>query len=114
VDIPALIKAIGVKSIRIIDPFDVKAIEQALKEETAREELSVVIARRPCALLNKKSSGEVCVITDKCRKCGVCLKLGCPAIVKAEEGMRIDASLCTACGLCAGVCAFGAIETAGN
>ena len=114
VDIPALIGAIGVKHIRIVDPFDVKAIEQALKEETAREELSVIIARRPCALLNKKASKAVCVITDKCRKCGVCLRLGCPAIVKTESGMHIDASLCTACGLCANVCAFGAIETAGN
>ena len=114
VDIPALIGAIGVKHIRIVDPFDVKAIEQALKEEIAREELSVIIARRPCALLNKKGSKAVCVITDKCRKCGVCLRLGCPAIVKTESGMHIDASLCTACGLCANVCAFSAIETAGN
>lgn len=114
VDIPALVSAIGVKHIRIVDPFDVKAIEQTLKEETAREELSVIIARRPCVLLNKKSTGAVCIITDKCRQCGVCLKLGCPAIVKTESGMRIDASLCTACGLCANVCAFGAIETAGN
>jgi len=114
VDIPGLVKAIGVKHIRIVDPFDVKAIEQVLKEETAREELSVVIARRPCVLLNKKRDDAVCVITDKCRKCGVCLKLGCPAIVKTEQGMHIDASLCTACGLCADVCAFGAIETAGN
>jgi indolepyruvate ferredoxin oxidoreductase, alpha subunit len=114
VDISALIKAIGVKNIRIVDPFDVKGIEQVLKEETVREELSVVIARRPCVLLNKKSSDSVCVITDKCKKCGVCMKLGCPAIVKTESGMHIDASLCTACGLCAGVCAFGAIETAGK
>lgn len=114
IDIPALVKAIGVKNIRIVDPFDVKALEQALREETAREELSVIIAKRPCVLLNKKSSDSVCVITDKCKKCGVCMKLGCPAIVKAESGMRIDASLCTACGLCTGVCAFGAIETAGN
>jgi indolepyruvate ferredoxin oxidoreductase, alpha subunit len=110
VDIPALIRAIGVKNLRVVDPFDVKALEQALKEETARGELSVIIAKRPCVMLNKKSSEAVCVVTDKCRRCGVCLRLGCPAIVKAEDGMRIDASLCTACGLCAGVCAFGAIE----
>jgi indolepyruvate ferredoxin oxidoreductase alpha subunit len=112
VDIPALVRAVGVKNLRIVDPFDLKAIEQALKEETAREELSVIIARRPCALLHKKRGSEVCVITDKCRKCGMCMKLGCPAIVKTESGMSIDASLCTACGLCAGVCAFGAIVPA--
>ncbi len=115
VDIPALLASIGIKNIRIVDPFDGKAIEQALKEETAREELSVIIARRPCALLNKKAAESVCVITDKCRRCGVCLKLGCPAIIKAENGMRIDASLCTACGLCEKICAFGAItQQAGN
>ena len=114
IDIPALVKAIGVNNVRIVDPFDVKALEQVLKEETAREELSVIIAKRPCVLLDKKSSKAVCIITEKCRKCGMCMKLGCPAIVKLGSGMRIDASLCTACGLCAGVCAFGAIETAGN
>jgi len=114
VDITAMLAAIGVKNIRVVDPFDVKAIEQALKEETAREELSVVIAKRPCALLGKKTGDSVCVITDKCRQCGVCMKLGCPAIVKTEGGMSIDASLSRAYGLCAGICAFGAIETAGN
>jgi indolepyruvate ferredoxin oxidoreductase alpha subunit len=110
VDIPALVKAVGVKHVRIVDPFDLKALEQALKEEAAREELSVVIAKRPCVLLNKKGGDASCVITDKCRSCGMCLKLGCPAIVKTDNGMQIDTSLCTACGLCAGVCAFGAIE----
>ncbi len=112
VDIPKLLEALGVEHVRIVDPFDLKALEQALKEETAREELSVVIARRPCVLLERKAESVPYIITDKCRKCGVCLRLGCPAIVKTPEGMHIDASLCTACGLCAGVCAFGAIETA--
>lgn len=114
IDIPALVGAIGVKHVRTVDPFDLKELEQALREETARAELSVIIAKRPCALLDKKYVTAPYAITDKCKTCGVCLKLGCPAIVKADEGMRIDASVCTGCGLCPGVCAFDAIEkTAG-
>jgi indolepyruvate ferredoxin oxidoreductase alpha subunit len=114
IDIPGLIKSIGVKNIRIVDPFDLKALEQALKEETAREELSVIITKRPCALLKKSAAGSPAHISEKCKKCGVCMKLGCPAIEKTENGMRINESLCNGCGLCSGVCAFGAIETAGK
>ena len=114
VDIPALVKSIGVKHVRIVDPFDIDALEQILKEETAREELSVIIARRPCALLDRKTVRPPFVITDACRKCGRCMKLGCPAIEKTDEGYRINETLCNGCGLCAGVCPFGAIETAGE
>ncbi len=114
IDIPALVKSIGVKNIRVVDPFDLKALESALKEETAREELSVIITKRACALLDKKTVRAPYVITDKCKDCGVCLKLGCPAIEKTEQGMRINETLCNGCGLCPEVCAFGAIEMAGK
>ncbi len=110
VDLPLLIKSLGVKHIRIADPYDLKGIEAALKEETAREELSVIIVKRPCVLLDKKLKREPYIVNDKCRTCGACLKLGCPAIEKAEKGMMIDSAVCTGCGLCSGVCAFGAIE----
>lgn len=114
IDIPALVKAIGVKNVRVVDPFNLKELEQVLKEETSRKELSVVITKRPCALLDKKSILPPYTITDKCKSCGACLKLGCPAITKTDKGMQIDASVCTGCGLCQSVCAFGAIEkTAG-
>ena len=113
IDIPSLVKSIGVKNVRIVDPFDLKALEHALKEETAREELSVVITKRPCALL-EKSTAKPYRITDKCKECGLCLKLGCPAIEKTVDGMRINESLCNGCGLCENVCPFGAIETAGE
>ena len=113
VDIVKLVEAVGVKHVRVVDPFDLPALEQALKEETQREELSVIITRRPCVLLDKKYVLPAYTITDKCKNCGVCLKLGCPAIRKTEEGMTIDDTLCTGCGLCPGVCKFGAIETAG-
>ncbi len=113
VDIPALVKAVGVNHVRVVDPFNLKELEQILKEETSREELSVIITKRPCALLDKKTIRPTYMITDKCKNCGVCLKLGCPAIKKTDKGMEIDASVCNGCGLCPSVCAFGAIETAG-
>ncbi|MDD5017963.1 MAG: indolepyruvate ferredoxin oxidoreductase subunit alpha [Eubacteriales bacterium] len=114
IDIPALVKSLGVKHVRVVDPFDLKALEKVLREETAREELSVVIAKRPCALLDRKKISPPYTITDKCKSCGVCLKLGCPAIEKTQNGMMIDETLCTGCGLCKDVCAFSAIEKAGE
>lgn len=114
IDIPTIVTAMGIKHLRIVDPFDLKGLEQALKEETAREALSVIITKKPCVLLDKKYILPPLAINDKCKQCGVCLKLGCPAIKKTAEGMTIDQSVCTGCGLCPKVCAFGAIETAGN
>ncbi len=112
IDIAQLAGALGVKHVRTVDPFDLKELEKALKEETARDELSVIIARRPCALLDKKTKLPPFAITDACRQCGVCIKLGCPAIKKTQHGIVIDKAVCIGCGLCKNVCAFGAIETA--
>lgn len=112
IDVPALIKSIGVKHIRFVDPYDLKELEAVIKQETEREELSVIIVKRPCVLLDKKHPPAY-HINDDCKSCGVCLKLGCPAIEKVEKGMRIDETICTACGLCAGVCASGTIEASG-
>lgn len=114
IDIPGLVKSIGVKNVRVVDPFDLKALEQILKEETAREEVSVIITKRPCALLDKKNTMPPYKITDKCKECGMCLKLGCPAIEKTEKGIVINETLCNGCGLCKNVCAFGAIEMVGK
>lgn len=114
IDIPTLVKSIGVKHVRVVDPFDLKELEQVLKEETAREEVSVIITKRPCALLDKKTVLPPYTITDKCKMCGMCMKLGCPAIEKVDGKIRINETLCTGCGLCKNVCAFGAIETVGE
>lgn len=114
VDIPALAKAIGVKNVRTVDPFDLKGLETALKEETAREEVSVIITKRECALLDRKTVKPPYSINDNCTSCGMCMKLGCPAIEKREDGMVINETLCNGCGLCVNVCRFGAIETAGE
>jgi len=112
VDLEALCKAAGVKHVRVVDPFDLPAMTAALKEETAREAVSVIIARRPCALLIKEKVSP-CHI-ENCRNCGVCMGLGCPALQRTPEGVRVDTSLCTGCGLCMSVCPFNAIHKEEN
>ena len=109
IDIKGLCAASGVEHIVEVDPFDLKALEKAIKEETARGELSVIIAKRPCVLITKQTQPPYAV-TDACRNCGACLKLGCPAIEKADGRAIIVPERCTGCGLCASVCPFGAIE----
>lgn len=99
----------GCDSVRVVDSYDLAAVEKAVKEEVASDGVSVIVAKRPCALLDKNYPAP-CTISD-CRKCGMCFKLGCPAIEKQEDGSaRINASLCVGCGLCEKVCKFGAIK----
>lgn len=110
-DVVKLCEAIGVPSVRVVDPFNMKELEQTIMEESEKDVPSVIIARRPCALLVKKKTAPCAINTDKCRKCGMCMKIGCPAILKAENGqVSIDASLCNGCVLCKEMCHFGAIE----
>ena len=108
-DLEQVCRAVGVKSVNTVDPNDIGTFEKVLKEELLKEEVSVIIAKRPCVLLTKKLY-ESFVITDKCKNCKMCLKLGCPAIVNGKNGVTIDVSLCTECGLCQNVCKFGAIQ----
>lgn len=108
-DLEQVCRAVGVKSVNTVDPNDIGTFEKVLKEELLKEEVSVIIAKRPCVLLNKKLYDSF-VITDKCKNCKMCLKLGCPAIVNGKNGVTIDVSLCTECGLCQNVCKFGAIQ----
>ena len=112
VDLIKLCQGIGVDRITVADPFDVKNFEKVVKTELATDEPSVIIAQRPCALLKSVKYTGNCVITEKCRKCKLCMKLGCPAISvdKASGAVRIDTTQCNGCGLCIGVCPFGAIE----
>ena len=99
----------GADSVRVTDAYDLKNTEKVLKEELARDGVSVIIAQKPCALLDK-SEKIPHVVSDKCKNCKACLKLGCPAIVSDKDRVRIDFSLCTGCGVCAQVCKFGAIS----
>jgi indolepyruvate ferredoxin oxidoreductase alpha subunit len=114
VDLIELCRAIGVEHVTVADPFDVKNFERVVKAEVERDELSVIIAQRPCALLKSVKYTGSCKVTEQCRKCKLCMKLGCPAISVDREGgcVRIDATQCNGCGLCVGVCPFGAIEKA--
>ena len=115
VDLVALCKAVGVERVRIEDPFDVKGFENAVKEELNADEPSVIIARRPCALLKGvKYEGKFTVKEEKCRSCKMCMKLGCPAITFKDGKATIDETACIGCGLCANVCPFGAIEKEGE
>lgn len=103
-----LCKACGVKDLQIVDAYDVKAVEAAVKAATASKEVSVIIAQRPCALLDKSKKPTVKV--DNCRSCGICMRLGCPAISKGADGVKIDPNQCTGCGVCMQVCPFGALS----
>ncbi len=111
VDLVKLCQALGIEYVTVADPFDVKNFEEVVKRETAREDVSVIIAQRPCALLKTVKYTGHCEINDKCRKCKMCMKLGCPAISVDKNGtVSIDATQCNGCGLCTGVCPFGAIN----
>ena len=108
-DLAEVCRAVGVQSVHTVDPGDLSLLEKTVKEELAKDEVSVIIAKKPCVLLTKKLYNGFRV-NEKCKKCKACLKLGCPAIVNGKDGISIDVSLCTECGLCQRVCKFGAIE----
>ena len=110
IDLESLCKALGFNRVRVVDPYDLKACEQAIKEELAVEEPSVIISRRPCVLLKSvKAKPSLVVDNDKCKSCKKCMTLGCPAISMKDGKARIDATLCVGCGVCEQLCAFQAI-----
>lgn len=109
VDLEMLCHAVGVDKVTVADPFDVDTFEKVLKEHLDAEEPSVIIAQRPCALLKIAGYNGCCTITDACKNCKMCMKLGCPAISMTENGPKIDETLCNGCGLCKNICKFGAI-----
>ena len=111
IDIPALCRAIGVKNVVEVNARDIQAVEKVVKEEIAKEEVSVIITKTPCVLLDKSKKPSYQTHTDKCKKCGMRMKPGCPAMTKNADGtISIDDTMCTGCGLCASLCKFDAIE----
>ncbi len=115
VSIPAVCRALGVENVREIDAFDLDGLEKALKEAVESDEVHVIITKSPCVLLDKRKKPACLSIPDKCRKCGACLRPGCPAIAKQDDGsICIDDTMCTGCGLCMDLCKFGAIGKAGE
>lgn len=110
VDLESLCRAIGIRRVRVVDPYDLKACDTAIKEELSVNEPSVIISRRPCVLLKYvKAAPPLAVDKDKCRSCKKCMSLGCPAISFKEGKAHIDATLCVGCEVCKGLCPFGAI-----
>jgi indolepyruvate ferredoxin oxidoreductase alpha subunit len=115
VDIELLASSIGIKRVRVVDPFDLVALEKAVKEETSAGEPSLVIARRPCALLkNVPVNKPLRIDRDKCKYCRMCLRIGCPAIADRGTYVEINDALCNGCTLCTGICRFDAIIEAGD
>ena len=111
INIQALCRAIGVKNVCEINAFDLPLLEKTIKEETAKDEVSVIITKTPCVLLDKRKKPLYTAHTDKCKKCGMCMKPGCPAMTKNPDGtIHIDDTMCTGCGLCKDLCKFDAIE----
>lgn len=111
-----LCKAMGIEHVYEVDAFDIEGIEKLVKQETQREEVSVIITKSQCALLKTFiPKGKCAVDAEKCKKCGMCLAAGCPAIKKAEDGTAvIDEVMCNGCGLCMSSCKFGAISLKEN
>ena len=110
VSLEALCKAVGIERVRVVDPYNMKETEAAVLEELEIEEPSVIISRRPCALLKYvKHKPALSVNKDKCRTCKLCLKIGCPAISIKDGKADIDKTLCVGCGICTEMCRFDAI-----
>ena len=111
ISIPGICRAVGIKNVYEINAFDIALLEKTIKEETAKDEISVIITKTPCVLLDKRKKPLYTAHEDKCKKCGMCMKPGCPAMTKNEDGtIHIDDTMCTGCGLCETLCKFDAIE----
>ena len=110
IDLESLCRAVGIHRVRVVDPYDLAACDAAVKEELAAAEPSVIISRRPCALLKYvKHPGPIASDPDKCVGCRSCMRIGCPAISIADGKAVIDNTLCTGCGVCTQLCKFDAL-----
>lgn len=111
INLEALCKAMGFNRVRVVDPYDLKACDEAVKEELAAGEPSVIISRRPCALLKYvKHNKPLKVVEDNCKGCKACMKLGCPAITVKDKKAVIDVTLCVGCGVCKQLCKHDALQ----
>jgi indolepyruvate ferredoxin oxidoreductase alpha subunit len=113
IDIYGLCKSLGVEHVYEVNAFDTAGIEKLVNEAKDRDAVTVIITKSPCVLLKGNVFPNKCVpLSDKCKKCGACLKPGCPALTKNADGtISIDETMCNGCGLCKSLCKFGAIDT---
>ena len=113
IDLESLCHAVGIRRVRVVDPYDMEICQAVIAEELAAKEPSVIISRRPCALLKYvKHPGPICSDTEKCKGCKACMKIGCPAISMVDGKAKIDATLCVGCGVCEQLCKFDALGKA--
>lgn len=115
INIENIVKAIGVKFVKTVDPINIEEFEAVVKEAVNLDEPSVIIAKRPCVLLKESNTNvKYTIDSDKCINCGMCVKSGCPALSKGEHAVSIMLDHCRGCGLCKNICKFSAIEKAGE
>ncbi len=112
IDLEALAHAVGIPSVRVVDPFDVENARKVIAEELEKDMPSLVISRRPCALLKNVKHNKPLVIGDNCIGCKSCLNVGCPAISVKNKKAVIDVNQCVGCGVCKAACRTGAIREA--
>ncbi len=111
IDLETLCKAVGIKRVRVIDPYNLAQCDSVIQEELAANEPSVIISRRPCALLKYvKHKAPLTVDENKCIGCKACMKIGCPAISIVDGKARVDNTLCVGCGVCEQLCKVGALQ----
>ncbi|HIS57007.1 MAG: indolepyruvate ferredoxin oxidoreductase subunit alpha [Lachnospiraceae bacterium] len=107
-----LCRSLGIEHVYEVDAFDQEGLTKVIRREVKRDAVSVIITKAPCALLKGVKFPNVCrPVSDQCKKCGACLKPGCPALTRKEDGtIAIDETMCNGCGLCMQLCKFHAIE----
>ncbi len=111
IDLETLCRAVGIRRVRVVDPYNLAQCDEAIKEELAAKEPSVIISRRPCALLKYvKHKAPLMVEQDKCVGCKSCMKIGCPAISIVDGKAKVDATQCVGCGICQQLCKFDALK----
>jgi len=112
INIAGLCRSLGIERVCEVNAFDQKELEKVIREEVKADALSVIITQAPCALLKGLKFPNKCrPDTEKCKKCGACLRPGCPALTRREDGtIAIDETMCNGCGLCMQLCKFDAIK----
>ena len=105
IDLETLCRAVGINRVKVVDPYDLAECDRVIKEELKADEPSVIISRRPCALLKSvKHAGPISIDGEKCKGCGACMQIGCPAISMENGVAKIDATQCTGCSVCKQMC----------